>query len=559
MTFTDYIKISTGNLWRMKLRASLTISGVVIAIAAFISMVSFGAGMQKNINDQFEKLGLLSTIQVYPAKKDDISDTTVAPILNQVALDSLSSIPGVLLAFPYDAFSVSISIADTQLNTNAQALSVAALNTKQFSELKKGQIFKSDSSKQVIITSELTDRLNIDNLDSLIGQTVIITAKINSVDSGLATILDFRHDDTLQPRYTLEWDSLINADQIDEITLESINSLINEEYLNRVSLSTLDSLKSWSQLRSFIISSIDSLINDDYLQTIRSESLDSLIKRDNLFRMISDEIKEAISRFLDGYMNNLVVVSDTFTICGILKGQRHGRTSIEPIIMPVKSASQYGSGNMSNDPTKMLSSLQEGTLFSLSDKPTDTKYFSKITLKIDQNVIHKNVIEAIEKMGFRAFSFVEQFEEIQKFFFYFNMGLGLVGLIALITASLSIINTMVMSIMERRREIGVLKSLGADEKDIRLLFLVESGLIGSIGAVLGIIFGWLITRLASVIAKTYMAKEGIEEIDALEFFDFPVWLILVAFMFGLLVSLAAGLYPASRAARVNPVEALRND
>jgi len=559
MTISDYIIVSTGNLWRMKLRAFLTISGVVIAIAAFVSMVSFGAGMQKNINEQFAKLGLLSTLQVYPARVNDISDTTKHPILNQSALDSLSSISGVLLAFPYDAFSVSISIADTQFNTEAQALSVVALGTKQFSELKSGQIFESDSSKQVIITSEITDHLDIENHDSLIGQNVIITAKLNSVDSGLAFVLDFRRDDTLTPGNAIEWDSLINADQIDEITLASLDSLIEEEYLNRVSITSLDSLRDWSQLRSFIVSSLDSLINDEYLQLVRTESFDSVINRDNLYNLVSSELKGAISRFLDGYMNNLVIVSDTLTICGILKGQQHGRTSIEPVILPVITAMKYGSGNISDNPSNMLSALQGGTLFSSTDNNTDAKSYSKITLKLDQNVLHKNVIESVEAMGFRAFSFVEQFEEIQKFFFYFNMGLGLVGLIALVTASLSIINTMVMSIMERRREIGVLKSLGADEKDIRLLFLVESGLIGSIGAVLGIIFGWLITRLATVIAKAYMAKEGIGDIEELEFFDFPVWLILAAFLFGLLISLAAGLYPASRAARVDPVEALRSE
>ncbi len=556
MTFSDYMKIATGNLWRMKLRAFLTISGVVIAIAAFVSMVSFGAGMQKNISEQFNKLGLFSTMQVYPPRSDDASDTTTIQILNQAAIDSLSTIPGVTLAFPYDAFSVLISIADTQINVDAQSLSLEALSTKQFSNLKSGELFNSDSSKEVIITTELTDRLEIENPDSLIGHTVIITAKINSVDSGLATVLDFSSDEMQAPREAIEWDSLINADQIDEITIASLDSLIEEEYLNRISIPTFDSLKNWSQLRSFIVSTFDSLVNDDHIQKIRNESFDSVLNQDNLNKLISNELKGAISRFLDGYMNHLVVISDTLTICAIIKGQDHGRASIEQIIMPVKTALKFGSGNISSDPSNMFSALQGGTLFSSTVTQTDAKSFSKVTLKLEQNVLHKNIIDSVEALGFRAYSFAEQFEEIQQFFFYFNMALGLVGLIALATASLSIINTMVMSILERRREIGVLKSLGADEKDIRLLFLVESGLIGSIGAVLGIIFGWLISRLASVIAKAYMVREGVDE---MELFALPLWLIIVAFLFGLLVSLVAGLYPASRAARVDPVDALRND
>jgi len=125
-----------------------------------------------------------------------------------------------------------------------------------------------------------------------------------------------------------------------------------------------------------------------------------------------------------------------------------------------------------------------------------------------------------------------------------------------VTASLGIVNTMVMSIIERTREIGVLKSLGAEERDIRLLFLAESGMIGTIGALVGILFGWLITRVASVVAHSIMEREGIPKF---ELFALPLWLILTAFLFGLLVSLVAGLYPAARAARVDPVEALRNE
>ena len=65
MNFRDLVSISTGNLWRMKLRTFLTASGVVIAIGAFVSMLSFGAGMQENIAGEFQKLGLLNTMLVY--------------------------------------------------------------------------------------------------------------------------------------------------------------------------------------------------------------------------------------------------------------------------------------------------------------------------------------------------------------------------------------------------------------------------------------------------------------------------------------------------------------
>ena len=149
-----------------------------------------------------------------------------------------------------------------------------------------------------------------------------------------------------------------------------------------------------------------------------------------------------------------------------------------------------------------------------------------------------------------------EFEKIQEVFIYLNMALGAVGLLALFTASLGIVNTMVMSILERRKEIGIFKSLGADDREIRGLFLFESGMIGFIGASAGILFGWIITRIVMLVARYYMTKEGIPEV---ELFALPLWLIMTALAFGVGVAVIAGLYPAARAARIDPVEALRNE
>jgi len=125
MTWHDRLSIALGNLWRMKLRAFLTISGVVIAIAAFVAMLSFGAGNQKLVAEQFERLGLLSTIIVYPGSSDEAGSDTAA-VLNDDMVDKLSRIPGVNLAYPMEAFSVEADLADTQIATRAQALPEAA-------------------------------------------------------------------------------------------------------------------------------------------------------------------------------------------------------------------------------------------------------------------------------------------------------------------------------------------------------------------------------------------------------------------------------------------------
>src|SRR6266704_333619 len=121
-------------------------------------------------------------------------------------------------------------------------------------------------------------------------------------------------------------------------------------------------------------------------------------------------------------------------------------------------------------------------------------------------------------------------------------------------SSLGIINTLVMAILERRREIGVLKALGASDEDVRQLFFAEAGVMGLLGGAGGVALGWAIGRLIQLGTNYYLRQQ---QIPPENIWTVPVWLVASAIVFSLAVSLAAGLYPASRAARLDPVEALR--
>jgi len=182
--------------------------------------------------------------------------------------------------------------------------------------------------------------------------------------------------------------------------------------------------------------------------------------------------------------------------------------------------------------------------------------YSRVTINIDPNYSYKIANDSLIELGFETFSYAEEFEEIRQIFLYFNMVLGLVGFIALITASLGIVNTMIMSIMERTREIGIMKAIGGSEWEIRKIFFVEASAIGLVGAIFGLILGWMVSRVANYVVNTSILLAGEE---AVNLFYFPMWLVLGAIAFSIFVSLGAGLYPANRAARINPVEALRHD
>jgi putative ABC transport system permease protein len=161
---------------------------------------------------------------------------------------------------------------------------------------------------------------------------------------------------------------------------------------------------------------------------------------------------------------------------------------------------------------------------------------------------------SIKNLGFNAFSLLDASKSLQTFFKLFDSLLLVFGGLALTIATLGIVNTLVMAILERRREIGVLKALGASDSDVSQLFFVEAGIMGFLGGILGVGFGWALGHIITFGTNVYLRRQNLNPI---ELTSVPWWLVLFALLLGVVVSLLAGLYPASRAAKLNPVDALR--
>jgi putative ABC transport system permease protein len=158
----------------------------------------------------------------------------------------------------------------------------------------------------------------------------------------------------------------------------------------------------------------------------------------------------------------------------------------------------------------------------------------------------------LKSAGFGVLSAADMIQQINVIFLVVEAFLACIGAIGLVVSLFGIANTMAMAVLERTREIGVLKALGARDRDVGRLFLMEAAAIGALGGGAGLALAWLLGKLLNVISRAAFDVPG-----TVSLFAVPWWLAAGSVAFAVLVAVVAGTLPARRAARMDPVAALR--
>lgn len=208
-------------------------------------------------------------------------------------------------------------------------------------------------------------------------------------------------------------------------------------------------------------------------------------------------------------------------------------------------------------PLKLAESLhvmQQVDLREIFRAASDQPVYSSIRVRVKNPAQIQAVEDAIKKLGFTTFSIVDASRGLRQFFGVLYAFLGIFGSLALIVASIGIVNTLVMAILERRREIGIMKAIGASDRDVKGLFFTEAGAMGILGGVVGVMLGWAIGQAINIGTNFYLKSQSL---PPEHFWSVPWWLVIGAILFSVGVSLISGRYPAARAAKLDPVQALR--
>ena len=183
-------------------------------------------------------------------------------------------------------------------------------------------------------------------------------------------------------------------------------------------------------------------------------------------------------------------------------------------------------------------------------KPYKEIYYDEAYIRVDDMKYVEEVQDQIRALGLQPNSNLEWMNQVKESSRSIQAALGGIGAVSLFVAAIGIANTMMMSIYERTKEIGVMKVLGCDLSAIRNMFLTEAGFIGLIGGAIGLILSYGISAVINFVMRG-MYDSGISYI--------PIYLALLALVFAVIIGMLAGLFPALRAMRLSPLAAIRNE
>lgn len=249
-------------------------------------------------------------------------------------------------------------------------------------------------------------------------------------------------------------------------------------------------------------------------------------------------------------------------------GKEDGKKLTQALQVAGKLKEDYGKGEETSigivmDLADLKSLIQEQER--LSGKKSRAKGYPSALVKVDDIKNIESIEGEIRRMGFRTSSMESIRKPMEQQARQKQMMLGGLGAISLFVAALGITNTMIMSISERTREIGVMKSLGCFVRDIRRIFLLEAGCIGLLGGITGSLVSYLISALMNLASGggaamfSSMDEMGMEAAGGGRLSVIPWWLTLFAIVFSVLIGVGSGYYPANQAVKIPALEAIKHD
>ena len=202
---------------------------------------------------------------------------------------------------------------------------------------------------------------------------------------------------------------------------------------------------------------------------------------------------------------------------------------------------------------------EEGVLNALIMLPELKNYvgieaYDRAQVKVVSNEFLSTTEEELIKEGYRVTALSKTVEQASKIFQGIQVTLAVFGGIALVVSAIGMFNTMTVTLLERTKEIGIMRTLGASPSDVKLLFISESIVVGFLGGLSGVLMGITLGFVVNFMLNIAASQFGGQ---AVKLFAFPVWFLSFISLFSACVGYLTGVFPARRAALLNPLDAIR--
>nr|WP_294491923.1 ABC transporter permease [uncultured Mediterraneibacter sp.] len=473
MRWSDLLRMSAESLKRRKLRAFLTILGVVIGTASIVVMISLGLGLQQSMYEQMEMDGGTTGLTVSGKSGDMMYSSSYGNMSSEEESDKyitdetvkeLKMLEHVRSAAPVLTYSALALQGKYEGNIQLYGTTGEALEWMNPELEPGGRLPDADSAE----------------LELLFGNMVIMDFTEKGTGKGYWDTGELPDIDLARDKFfvILDSDSYYQQQESSGMSMESSGDESGNGDSNTVKTP-----------KKYVLSACGEIAGG-------MESYNS---------------------------NSYYVLCDIYKLKEYLQKEFRGRA------IPGQPTTQSG-------------------------KPYSQFVYSSVSVQADDMEHVDELAQTIRGMGYNVSTNVEYINGMKKTLGMVQAVLGGIGAVSLLVAAIGIANTMMMSIYERTKEIGVMKVIGCGLKNIRQLFLLEAAFIGFIGGIAGNVLSFVISGIINMLIPAESLWGTAGNISYI-----PFWLILASMGFAVLVGMAAGYFPAVRAMRLSPLAAIRNE
>ena len=555
MRFADVLRLSLSALWQQKVRTVLTVAGIAILGLGLTATVSVEEGVHEEFERQLHYGDQLRQVWVL-ADKARLTEPTAA---------TLRELPHVESAVPMGSKVCDVRLSRDRPRPEQVAAAVGLAAAPQG----PGPLWALPplvhTGRQAVV---FVARPNDDHLrDRIIAGRYLSSADADEVlvardlVQGLALNRGQPPEWLVGQKLHLTFPSCFRSDMEMNRVLRLVDQVLtpSERQAVRAVLVVLRELGSRPVLTARERDTIEAMLRR--LTGKDPEERAALAKLRKVIRAAADDMKVSdadrvlLERVLGGYAGEPegaakgppVFFDEELTIVGVLRDFEN-----DDKMLGLDLAAQSDRFDL------FLSPATTERLHRCSPEWNTVGYYG-IFITVDHERNLKDVVAEVKKLGLRPHSLLALADEVQGAVALVRFVTSFLALLVWLAAALCITNIMFTSVLERKREIGVMKAVGARDRHVQLIFLVEGALLGGLGGALGVLGGWLVSFPGGAHARRAMEQYAFHTHVHHSPFLFPWWLVLGVPLFTTLVAVLAAVLPARRAAKVDPIQALRHE